>query len=225
MRVIRDNKELQGVKRVYEGFKGFTREYQWLLRGVTAGWRGLLLVVTGLLGITGWFYLFWNYSLLFYILFTKRFIFSFYWKQLLKIDKILISQLWYTRWWNNCQMREFKEHSIHCSLMKLLTKQFCLSGSLKSWIKTQNIQHLHYWRWQRLLTHEGLCPAVFLWHLIWKQKFQIFNKAHQLFSEQTNFPLHSNLVLQMPAYSLVCPWGKKALTLSLNSTCSIQTTC
>ena len=75
MRVIRDNKELQGVKRVYEGFKGFTRECKRLLRGVTAGSRGLLLVVTGLLGITGWFYLFWNYSLLFYILFTKRFIF------------------------------------------------------------------------------------------------------------------------------------------------------
>ena len=31
--------------------------------------------------------------------------------------------------------------------MKLLTKQFCLSGSLKSWMKTQNIQvqHLQYW--------------------------------------------------------------------------------
>ena len=36
------------------------------------------------------------------------------------------------------------------------------------------------------------CP-VFLWHLIWKQKFKIFNEAHQLFSEQNNFPLHSNL--------------------------------
>ena len=37
MRVIRDNKELQGVKRGYEGFKGFTREYKRLLRGFTAG--------------------------------------------------------------------------------------------------------------------------------------------------------------------------------------------
>ena len=32
------------------------------------------------------------------------------------------------------------------------------------------------------------CP-VFLWHLIWKQKFRIFNEAPQLFSEQANFPL------------------------------------
>ena len=38
------------------------------------------------------------------------------------------------------------------------------------------------------LAHEGPCP-VFLWYLIWKQKFKIFNEAHQLFSEQTNFPL------------------------------------
>ena len=197
-----------------------TGGYSWLKGATTSGYR-----------FTGnyWLVLFilelFSFILHFIYKTFHFFIFLFYWKQLLKIDKILISQLWYTRWWDNCQMREFKEHSIHCSLMKLLTKQFCLSGSLKSWIKTQNIQHLHYWRWQRLLTHEGLCPAVFLWHLIWKQKFQIFNKAHQLFSEQTNFPLHSNLVLQMPAYSLVCPWGKKALTLSLNSTCSIQTTC
>ena len=32
--------------------------------------------------------------------------------------------------------------------MKLLTKQFCFSGSLESWIKTQNIhvhEHLPYW--------------------------------------------------------------------------------
>ena len=36
MRVIRDNKELQGVKRGYEGFKGVTREYK-RLQGVTAG--------------------------------------------------------------------------------------------------------------------------------------------------------------------------------------------
>ena len=32
--------------------------------------------------------------------------------ELLKIDEILISQLWYTRWWNNGQMKEFKEHGI-----------------------------------------------------------------------------------------------------------------
>ena len=30
--------------------------------------------------------------------------------------------------------------------MKLYTKQFGLSGLLNSWITTQNIQHLHYWR-------------------------------------------------------------------------------
>ena len=57
------------------------------------------------------------YGILFYfaILFTKRFIFLiflFYWKWLLKIDKILISQLWHTGWWNNCKMKEFKEHGI-----------------------------------------------------------------------------------------------------------------
>ena len=37
MRVIRDNKELQGVKMGYEGFQGLTREYKRLLQGVTAG--------------------------------------------------------------------------------------------------------------------------------------------------------------------------------------------
>ena len=37
--------------------------------------------------------------------------FLFYRKQLLNIDKILISQLWYTGWWN-CQMKECKENGI-----------------------------------------------------------------------------------------------------------------
>ena len=100
MRVIRDNKELEGGKRGYEGLQGVIREYKRLQR-VTAGSSGLILVVTGLLGITGWFYLFWNYSLLFCNFIYKCFIFLiflFYWKWLLKIDKILISQLWHTRW-------------------------------------------------------------------------------------------------------------------------------
>ena len=63
MSIVRDNKELEGVKGGYEGLQGSTREYKRLQR--VTGWRGLLhvLVVTGLLGITGWFYLFWNYSL------------------------------------------------------------------------------------------------------------------------------------------------------------------
>ena len=47
MRVIWDNKELEGVKKRYEGLQGGTREYK-RLQSVT-GWRGLLheLVVTG----------------------------------------------------------------------------------------------------------------------------------------------------------------------------------
>ena len=69
------------------------------------------------------------------------------------------------------------------------------------------------------------CP-VFLRHLIWKQKFKIFNEVCQRLSEQTNFPLHSNLALFTDAHlvgkliitdSLLCPWGKKALKLFLNS--------
>ena len=60
MRVIRDNKELQGVKGVYKGSRAsqentrgyytYTEGYSWL--------KGLLLVVTGFPGITSWFYLF-----------------------------------------------------------------------------------------------------------------------------------------------------------------------
>ena len=40
MRVIRDNKELEGVKRGYEGLQGITREYK-------RGDRGLQLVEGG----------------------------------------------------------------------------------------------------------------------------------------------------------------------------------
>ena len=78
MRVKRDNKELQGLKGVSEGLvrRGHKRIQEvtggggnsWL-KGATSGYR----VTTG--NITGWFYLFWNYSLLFCILFTKHFVF------------------------------------------------------------------------------------------------------------------------------------------------------
>ena len=103
MRVIRDNKELQGVKGVCKGSKGsqenprgyytYTEGYSWLKGAITNGYR-----VTG------------NYRLVLFILelfsfilhfIYKTFIFSiflFYQKQLLNMDKILISQLWYTRW-------------------------------------------------------------------------------------------------------------------------------
>ena len=103
MRVIRDNKELQGVKGVCKGSRGsqentrgyytYTEGYSWLKGAITNGYR-----VTG------------NYRLVLFILelfsfilhfIYKTFIFSiflFYRKQLLNMDKILISQLWYTRW-------------------------------------------------------------------------------------------------------------------------------
>ena len=103
MRVIRDNKELQGVKGVCKGSRGSqentrgyyisTEGYSCLKGAITSGYR-----VTG------------NYRLVLFILelfsFILHFIyktfnfsiFLFYRKQLLNIDKILISQLWYTRW-------------------------------------------------------------------------------------------------------------------------------
>ena len=103
MRVIRDNKELQGVKGVCKGSRGsqentrgyytYTEGYSWLKGAITSGYR-----VTG------------NYRLVLFILELSSFIlhfiyktfnfsiFLFYRKQLLNIDKILISQLWYTRW-------------------------------------------------------------------------------------------------------------------------------
>ena len=103
MRVIRDNKELQGVKEVCKGSRGsqentrgyytYTEGYSWLKGAITSGYR-----VTG------------NYRLVLFILelfsFILHFIyktfnfstFLFYRKQLLNIDKILISELWYTRW-------------------------------------------------------------------------------------------------------------------------------
>ena len=85
---------MRGSRESQENTRGY-RGHSWLKGATTSGYR--------LLGITGWFYLFWNYSLLFYIniFIYKTFpflIFLLYWKQLLKIDKILISQLWYTRW-------------------------------------------------------------------------------------------------------------------------------
>ena len=51
--------------------------------GVTGDHKGIKEVtgaysrVQELLGITGWFYIFWYYSLLLCILFTKRFVFNF----------------------------------------------------------------------------------------------------------------------------------------------------
>ena len=103
MRVIRDYKELQGVKGVCKGSRGsqentrgyytYTERYSWLKGAITSGYR-----VTG------------NYRLVLFILelfsFILHFIyktfnfsiFLFYRKQLLNIDKILISKLWYTRW-------------------------------------------------------------------------------------------------------------------------------
>ena len=103
MRVIRDNKELQGVKRVYKGSRGSqenTRGYYTYMEGYS--W--LKGAITSVYKVTR------NYRLVLFILelfsfilhfIYKTFIFSiflFYWKQLLNIDKILISQLWYTRW-------------------------------------------------------------------------------------------------------------------------------
>ena len=118
MRVKRDNKELQGLKGVSEGLvrRGHKRIQEvtggggnsWL-KGATSGYR----VTTG------------NYRLVLFILELLSFIlhfiyktlcfliFLFYWEQLLKINKTLIYQLWYyTRWWNNYQMKEFKVHGI-----------------------------------------------------------------------------------------------------------------
>ena len=62
MRVIRDNKELQGVMRGSRGSQESTRGY----RGFQLVKGGLLYYwwLQGLLGITGGFYLIWNYSLL-----------------------------------------------------------------------------------------------------------------------------------------------------------------
>ena len=80
MRVIRDNKELQGVKGVYKGsrvsqentrgYYTYTEGYSWLKGAITSGYR-----VTRNYRL---FYLFWNYSLIFYILFTKRLFFQFF---------------------------------------------------------------------------------------------------------------------------------------------------
>ena len=76
MRVIKDNKELQGVMRGSRGAQESTRSY----RGFQLVKGGLLYYwwLQGLLGITGGFYLIWNYSLLFCILFTKHLVFKFF---------------------------------------------------------------------------------------------------------------------------------------------------
>ena len=60
MRVIKDNKELQGVMRASRGSQESTRSY----RGFQLVKGGLLYYwwLQGLLGITGGFYLIWNYS-------------------------------------------------------------------------------------------------------------------------------------------------------------------
>ena len=70
-----------------------TGGYSWLKGATTSGYR-----------FTGnyWLVLFilelFSFILHFIYKTFHFFIFLFYWKQLLKIDKILISQLWYTRW-------------------------------------------------------------------------------------------------------------------------------
>ena len=117
MRVIMDNKELQGVKGVCKGSRAsqenttgyytYMEGYSWLKGAITSGYRvtrnyRLVLFILELFSfILHFIYKTFNVS-----------IFLFYRKQLLNIDKILISQLWYTRWWNNCQMKEFKEYGI-----------------------------------------------------------------------------------------------------------------
>ena len=103
MRVIRDNKELQGVKGVYKasrasqentrGYYTYTEGYSWLKWANTGGYR-----VTGNYRLVLFILELFSF-ILHYIYKTIRYlIFLFYWKQLLKIVKILISQLWYTRW-------------------------------------------------------------------------------------------------------------------------------
>ena len=102
MRVIRDYKELQGVKGVCKGSRGsqentrgyytYTEGYSWLKGAIISGYRvtrnyRLVLFILELFSfILHFIYKMFNFS-----------IFLFYRKQLLNIDKILISQLWYTR--------------------------------------------------------------------------------------------------------------------------------
>ena len=81
--------------------QGGTREYkrlQWLL--VEEGYY-MYWWLQGYWELQVGFIYFGIILFYFAILFTKRFIFLiflFYWKWLLKIDKILISQLWHTGW-------------------------------------------------------------------------------------------------------------------------------
>ena len=95
MRVIKDNKGLEGVNRGYEGLQGghkrieeVTEGYSWLKGATTGGYwvsgnNRLFLFILELFSF-----------ILHFIYKTFNFlIFLFYWKQSLKIDKILISQL------------------------------------------------------------------------------------------------------------------------------------
>ena len=72
------------------------------------------------------------------------------------------------------------------------------------------------WRWPLKPLKQHLTQQMVGEYLMF---FQLFTYAINL--------LHSNPALRTPNWvitdSLLCPWGKKALTFSLNSTCLIRT--
>ena len=85
---------MRGYRGSQENTKEVTEGYSWLKGVTTGGYRvsgnnKVVFIYFGIIHFNFPFYNLQNVSFL---------IFLFYWKQLLKIDKILISQLWYTRW-------------------------------------------------------------------------------------------------------------------------------
>ena len=93
---------------------------------------------------------------------------------------------------------------------------FCLSGSLKSWITKQSIQHLRYWRppLKLKINVEDLIQSVCgIVHLIWIRKIWVYisNRLNQL-SQVTVTKDYNNILFCLSVH----PAQSKLLFQGLN---------